>query len=287
MPLAAKLPVVVLSMGLEDVAEAMGGAKGKALARTAAALDTYLGRIGGPVEKKDHFARLAKMSTPALAAALADVLARYQPDKKRLRAYGGDSELIAYLFLLARAGHGDARACWQRFVDASPAEFACYFGRAAEQLPAGRLRDSLIAMVGDALTKKAARSPAVQIAAASGLTYPAIGFWTLTMTVGSSFDVGRNTVELVVGYPNDVKGWWVEMRKGTAWRTYPPHEDDRKLDGGFGPFAAPRADALRAFFDTVARKAKIKLAWETLEVRSNLKKVDGVRKLFPSATKGP
>src|SRR6185436_9378802 len=120
-PLAAKLPVVVLSMGLEDVAEAMGGAKGKALARAAAALDTYLGRIAGPAEKKDHFARLAKMSTPALAAALADVLARYQPDRNRLRAYNGDSELIAYLYLLAHAGHADARACSQRFVDASPA----------------------------------------------------------------------------------------------------------------------------------------------------------------------
>jgi len=220
------------------------------------------------------------MSTPALAAALADVLARYQPDKKRLRAYGGDSELIAYLFLLARAGHADARACWQRFVDASPAEFACYFGRAAEQLPAGRLRDSLVGMVGDALQKKAARSPAVQIAAASGLTYPAIGFWTLTMKVGSSFDVGRDEISLDVHYPVDDGGFRVEMRKGIKHHFYPALDEEERKKGAFGPFKPPRADGLRAFFDDVAKKTKIKLAWETLEVSSNLKKIDKVKDLF-------
>lgn len=276
---AVKMPVVMLSMGLEDAAEAVGGAKGKALARTAAALETYLGRIAGPPEKKEHFGRLAKLASPALSSALADVLDRYEPSDGDLRSYGPGDELIAYLFLLAQGGHPKTRELWERWVAASPPQFACHLGIAALQVTK-RPFDALLQMAGEQLARKSSSSPAVQIAKVCDLSYPPIGFWTLSMTVGSSFDVERDTITLDVNYPDGEDGWRVEMCKGTKDLSYPPLEKGRKVEGGFGPFAPPRADALPAFFEAVARKAKIRLAWETLEVRSNLKKVDKVKTLF-------
>ncbi|HXU04002.1 MAG TPA: hypothetical protein VN903_23735, partial [Polyangia bacterium] len=273
--------VSIPSLGLEDVVLRRydGSPEWSKLAAALIEIDRYLSKIGGPAEKKEHFARLAPHATPALGEALADVLGRYEPVRSRMREYGGDSELIAYLFLLAQAGHADARVCWQKLVDASPAQLANFFGRAAQQV-SGPLGEALVAMVAEALKKKATGSPAVEIASAAGLKYPPIGFWTLTMRVGSSFDVGRDVISLDVFYPADEGGWRVEMRKGSEHHFFPALEEAERKNPVFGPFDPPRVDGLRAFFEGVAKESKIKLSWGTLEVSSNLKKVDNVKDLF-------